>query len=812
MPKVSMIGVRGMWNGPNRLQAPPGSLTFGSEIVIRRQGVAESIRGYSNFGAGTWTPSSDASALYVWNDDAFGLTYLIHRSTTFGHTEDGTTYSNYSGSYTAADARMRFAEAKRCLYFTTSTGVLRLAAYNGTPVLSGVPQPLSITLTSGASTAAAGWLTGPASVAYRATITFEDAKTNFYESAPSSRAVYRLASSTDTVNVRVYIPTGLSTSCKVRIYRSSATTSATDEPSDDVKLVYEAALTSGNISAGYVEVDDIVPDSMRGAYGYFSPNQEGPLQGNYRPPVASDIVWHKRTMFYSNTTSKNRVTCRLLGVTRAWAAATAYVVGDEVTNDSGKRYICDTAGTSAGSGGPTGTGANIADNTAQWDYVAAGTRLTDGDTITIDGTAYTAKNTSGGATEFSIDASTSPQVAIQNTVQNLIATVNAYASNTTVYAYYLSGPDDGAGIFMIEERGLGDSFTVTSSRATCWAPQLGTETSKDDAAKNRIYFSKPDQPEAVPLLNYIDVGSKGDPIARIVPLRDSLYVFKKDEGIFRIFGEPGSFSVREHDGGVRIIGRDTVSKLNNELFCFSEKGFVAVSEVGVRIVSTDIDGLLGSYFVDGAAGTLRAVTHDVAHAIGYEALGLYYAWLPQSLSSPYAMLAYVYCPATDAWTRSAQHFAIASAMPLSGGQRLTVALEGERRLKRENISNSASDYGYAGAGQSPWMQWQVVTADNPAVLKQWTKVDLLIEQTGSHPTSLQMSFSSDLNTSGDFVTSTSVESSPGLTTVVTFPVPLPVQMSTTLTIRLDALNQLSKKLCVLGLVVHYEEAADMAGR
>ena len=53
---------------------------------------------------------------------------------------------------------------------------------------------------------------------------------------------------------------------------------------------------------------------------------------------------------------------------KPWAASTAYVVGDQVVNDSGKIYQCDTAGTSAGSGGPTGTGSDISDGSARWDY------------------------------------------------------------------------------------------------------------------------------------------------------------------------------------------------------------------------------------------------------------------------------------------------------------------------------------------------------------------------------------------------------------------------------------------------------------
>ncbi len=60
----------------------------------------------------------------------------------------------------------------------------------------------------------------------------------------------------------------------------------------------------------------------------------------------------------------------------AWAAATNYEQYDIVTNDSGKLYVCtsDGGGTSAGSGGPTGTSTSeVTDNTASWKYVATAT-------------------------------------------------------------------------------------------------------------------------------------------------------------------------------------------------------------------------------------------------------------------------------------------------------------------------------------------------------------------------------------------------------------------------------------------------------
>ena len=52
-----------------------------------------------------------------------------------------------------------------------------------------------------------------------------------------------------------------------------------------------------------------------------------------------------------------------------WKASTAYAVGDVVSNGgNGNVYVCDQAGTSASSGGPTGSGSDITDGGARWDY------------------------------------------------------------------------------------------------------------------------------------------------------------------------------------------------------------------------------------------------------------------------------------------------------------------------------------------------------------------------------------------------------------------------------------------------------------
>ena len=65
-----------------------------------------------------------------------------------------------------------------------------------------------------------------------------------------------------------------------------------------------------------------------------------------------------------------------------WAASTAYVLNQHVINDSSKVYKCTTAGTSAGSGGPTGTATSgITDGTATWGYVGTADMTIDNSNI-----------------------------------------------------------------------------------------------------------------------------------------------------------------------------------------------------------------------------------------------------------------------------------------------------------------------------------------------------------------------------------------------------------------------------------------------
>lgn len=60
----------------------------------------------------------------------------------------------------------------------------------------------------------------------------------------------------------------------------------------------------------------------------------------------------------------------------SWAGSTGYSVGDRRTNAS-RAYVCITAGTSAGSGGPTTTSSDITDGSVHWRYMGDGTGAVD---------------------------------------------------------------------------------------------------------------------------------------------------------------------------------------------------------------------------------------------------------------------------------------------------------------------------------------------------------------------------------------------------------------------------------------------------
>ncbi len=133
-----------------------------------------------------------------------------------------------------------------------------------------------------------------------------------------------------------------------------------------------------------------------------------------------------------------------------WKASHTYGVGERVTNDTLKTYTCSVAGKSATAGGPTGTGEDIADGTAEWDYVEPSTALTNwchrvstsyevGDIVTWDcGKVYVCiqAGTSAAANQ---PVGTAPDIVDGNVRWKYYATIKP---NLTIYSYQYVLPTD----------------------------------------------------------------------------------------------------------------------------------------------------------------------------------------------------------------------------------------------------------------------------------------------------------------------------------------------------------------------------------
>lgn len=245
---------------------------------------------------------------------------------------------------------------------------------------------------------------------------------------------------------------------------------------------------------------------------------------------------------------------------------------------------------------------------------------------------------------------TSVGQAVDDTARSMVRVINRNASEV-IYAYYVSGIDDVPGAMHFERRDVADTaFSIEANNAatgSAFNPDLtAASTSADEEFPNRVMYSKTQQPEAVPLVNYIDVGPKDQAILRIVPLRDSLFIFKED-GIYRLTGtDTTNFSVVLFDNSVQLIAADSASVLNNEIYCLTDGGIATVTETGVGIISRPIEDafirISNSNYPNYSTATF---------GIGYETERSYYIWTVTNQDDTYATQCFRYNTFTQAWTR-----------------------------------------------------------------------------------------------------------------------------------------------------------------
>ena len=170
------------------------------------------------------------------------------------------------------------------------------------------------------------------------------------------------------------------------------------------------------------------------------------------------------------------------------------------------------------------------------------------------------------------------------------------------------------------------------------------EGSSNEEQPHRVYYSKFQQPEAVPILNYLDIGATDKQILRIFPLRDSLFVFKED-GLFRISGEVTPFTVALFDSSCILTAPDSLAVSNNQLYGWTTQGISTITEAGVNIISRPIDTEI-----------LRKASNQFTNfktatwGIGYESDNSYTVYTVSEPSDTEATIGFRYSNLTNSWT------------------------------------------------------------------------------------------------------------------------------------------------------------------
>lgn len=624
----------------NTLTVAEGSLLEATNLEFTEQGALKPRRGF-DFVTG-WEPGDtkvglnnirqgmdyngtfltiDSDGDVVWNNGtgALGLT-----SETISDDSD-----NGYGFY-------RYAYANRNLYYTTDAGVKKIDAISGSPLFAGMKNvrpphllqfyPASgLTLPTAAVQPGNTFLPNGSSVRYKAVLGYRDENDNVLLSVPSGYAGYTNGTgSAKGVALYIGFGAGLSTDFFVQLYR---TESSTTTPSENYYLVAEQQLTSTDVTNKYVGMNDFVPDTLLEVPLYTSAAAEGDTSANFPPPVSTDLASFRGYMFYANKQNSSKIDFRIGAIAAAAgdAGLRAVRIGGGTTADwtSGSPTISSipsTTGVEVGmslclpvSGfaqGVTVVSKTATSLTLSANATASVTNYTGflnfGDYIRINNGVYDQKFfpvlpasfLGGNDHTFQLFTSGTASANINSTTQSFVQSVNENFAADGVDVYALALTDFTPGTIGIIDYGVayGDApFAISTDRDSALIPAAlaaSPYTAEAETQPHLLYFSKFEQPEAVPLLNNYPIGARNYPILRLASLQNSLIIFKTD-GVYQLTGfDENSFSVRVLDPSLQLTHVNSVAVVHNRAYALTDRGVVSVGENDIRVESAPIQNEL----------------------------------------------------------------------------------------------------------------------------------------------------------------------------------------------------------------------------
>lgn len=470
----------------------------------------------------------------------------------------------------------------------------------------GLPRGMGLDRQNTALSGATGFLSATSACRYAVVFTLGDPTTNGVQfgSPGMTTVVTNSTGASADVATRVLLPMTFGTASTtltadvywVQVYRSVVQATSLGEPPSELALVYQKQISAADIAAGYVAFTDSVPDNLRGAnlYTNILTGEDGFagrgfVNSNEPPPVCSDVAtW---------------ADCLWLADLLDWPTQELQLIS------------------------------------------VGGTGLVAGDTVTTGGVTYTGVAAAPAANQFIVSAAGTASVNQRETALNLVDAINRSASNTSVWAYYVAGQAGLPGRIIIRGRLSNTGISSSVSRAAAW--RVGTEDA-NNPVRSGLAFSKSLQPFAHPAVNRFEVGRGDATILRIVPYRDSLFVFKED-GLFRVTGSDYSdFQVTEFDTTFRLIGRECVALVDDAIYAWGTQGIGRITDGGVEYVDLPVrDRVLGAMKL-----VQQTTLRDWTFAVGNQRDG-YVAFFRPTLdpSSDAAVCsnAFVFYARTNSW-------------------------------------------------------------------------------------------------------------------------------------------------------------------
>lgn len=525
------------------------------------------------------------------------------------------TYSASYGTYSAPDSAnpIRSAVSAKDLFWTSSTGVQMLDTPADAAQQAGIGTPPLVTFGFYPSSGSySTWFANNTTVSYRAVLCAYDVNGRLIQSAPSSKfTLTNTSGATQAVVPAVYISQD-TTATFCQIYRSVSVASGST-PSDEMFLVGEGTFKTDvhwpTGALAYVTIDSSPDSYLIGSPPLYT-NQitgDGAQAANNQPPLARELCAFGDYLLYANTQERHEVDLQLIGLAAAQV----------------------------------------------------------GDVLTVNGIAFTAVNTtpdflnSPFARQWQLFTAGTAAQNIQNTAYSIAQAVVAYngaAINVThpttgVDVFYTSGSSDSPGMLAFVEHGIGGngfSISYTGGRANTFVPEIsGTSVaSSNNRQPSRLWWSQQNIPDGVGPFNWMQVGAWDKDILRCILVKSTVFIFKKD-GLFTLSGnDPSTWALTPFDPSLILLAPESCAVVNNQIFCWTNRGAVYVSESGV---SPAISEVIERDLSFAQAASPQYATS--AFGVGSEPDGYYLLAFPAASNETGCSHQYIFNEDNPSWTR-----------------------------------------------------------------------------------------------------------------------------------------------------------------